>query len=64
MSYAEASAVLGANFDITASNEDNSGDDAPNSEVIKKIKLLEFKEAQREKDAAIAKFESENPNIF
>lgn len=65
MTYAEASAVLGANFEITASNDDKSGNNATNdSDVVRKLKLLEFKDAQREKDAAIARFQSENPEIF
>lgn len=63
MTYAEASAVLGANFDITASNGDKSGDDV-NSEVVRKLKLLEFKDSQREKDSALASFQSANPDMF
>ncbi len=64
MSYAEASAVLGANFDITASNDDKSGDEANDSQVIRKLKLLEYKDAQREKDSAMSAFIAENPEMF
>lgn len=64
MSYAEASAVMGANFDISAINDDKSGDDATDSQVIRKLKLLEYKDAQREKESAIAKFQAENPEFF
>lgn len=65
MTYAEASAVLGANFEITASNDDKSGNNATNdSEVVRKLKLLEFKDSQREKDSALASFQAANPELF
>ena len=65
MSYAEASAVLGANFDITASNDDKSGNNADNnSDIVRKLKLLEYKDSQREKDSALAAFQAANPELF
>ena len=65
MTYAEASAVLGSNFEITTSNDDKSGDDATNdSDIVRKLKLLEFKDSQREKDSALATFQSANPDMF
>ena len=65
MNYAEASAVLGSNFDITSSKDDESGDKAnSDSDVVRKLKLLEFKDAQREKNGALATFEAENPDLF
>ena len=42
---------------------DKSGDDV-NSEVVRKLKLLEFKDSQREKDSALASFQSANPDMF
>lgn len=65
MTYAEASAVLGSNFEITTSNDDKSGNDATNdSDIVRKLKLLEFKDSQREKDSALATFQSANPDMF
>ena len=65
MTYAEASAVLGANFEITASNDDKSGNDATNdTEIVRKLKLLEYKDAQREKSSAMDLFQAANPELF
>lgn len=64
MSYAEASAVMGANFDITTINDDKSGNPTDDTQVMKKLRLLEFKESQREKDAAIAAYQAANPDMF
>ena len=65
MTYAEASAVLGANFQISASNDDESGNNAvTESEITRKLKLFEFRDKQREQESALKSYESANPELF
>lgn len=65
MSYAEASAVLGANFSVSKSTSDEGGDNAgTNSNIERELKLLRFKDEQREVEYAIAAYESANPSFF
>lgn len=65
MSYAEASAVLGANFDISQSTDDKSGDDTKNdSKIMRELNLLKYKETLREKESAMSSFQAANPELF
>lgn len=66
MTYAEANAVMGNNFSIsTTTNEDNSSKDNSNlSEVEKQLRLLQYKEWVREKESALSIFKSQNPELF
>lgn len=66
MTYAEATAVYGSNFDL--SNKDKSDEDKGNdsklTNVEKELRLMKFKESIREVDYELSKFESANPNMF
>ena len=67
MSYAEASAVLGANFDISKGTEDDSDDTTARQTspwIERQLKLLQFKDAQREVDSAIEAYATKNPEVF
>ena len=66
MSYAEASAVLGANFDVSKGTGDDSDDTTANtnSSIERQLKLLQYKDAQREVDTAIEAYAAKNPEIF
>lgn len=66
MTYAEANAVMGNNFSIsTTTNEDNSSKDTSNlSEVEKQLRLLQYKDTVREKESAMSAFKSQNPELF
>lgn len=67
MTYAEANAVMGANFSLTTTNEDDSKGNTNNSnlsEVEKQLRLLQFKDNLREKENALSVFQAQNPELF
>lgn len=68
MTYAEAIAVMGNNFSITTSP---NGDDSSNwgnngnlSDIEKQLRLLQYKEQNREVESALADFAAKNPSFF
>ena len=68
MSYAEASAIYGSNFDISknngdepGSNKDNGDEDTP---MARKVRQLEYRDALREKESAMSNFISKNGDLF
>lgn len=65
MSYAEASAVLGANFDISKGTGDNSDDTTVgNSNIERQLKLLQYKDSQREVESAIEAYLAKHPEML
>lgn len=66
MSYAEASAVLGAGFDVGQSNGDDPSDTTTqgNPAIERQLKLLQFKDSQREVESAIDAYSTKNPELF
>lgn len=67
MNYAEASAVLGANFDISKGTGDDSDWDTgkqTDSKIERQLKLLQYKDAQREVESAIDAYSAKNPELF
>jgi predicted Zn-dependent peptidase len=64
MSYAEATAVLGSNFDISSTSSDKPDDITSDSKIERELKLLRYKDEQREFDAALTKYQSQNPDLF
>lgn len=66
MTYAEATAVYGSNFDIsnTDKSDEDKGSDSKLANVEKELRLFKYKESIREVDYELSKFEAANPNMF